>query len=213
MITVEQILTALQDCDFTDLCDGNFFTQVIQCMDSSILPRSYNTGATKLVLTPPGENFVIKIPFRGGKFGKKYEPFERAQEPDGWDYCKAEVIKYQKAKEIHVEQYFVETRYIGSVQGHPIYIQEAVDIYNEVKDFDDYDDEHREKTRQTCKDLNIRCFNSGWLTDFLEYFSSQELIKLQEHLTNTCIGDLHGDNLGYLYNGQPVIVDYADYWE
>ena len=214
MITEEMILQALSNCIFDELCDRNYYDNVISNMDTTILPRSYNTGATKLVLTPPGEDFVIKIPFEGETWEKEdFSPFENAQEPNGWDYCRVEVLQYQKAVEAGLEEFFAETEYIGHINGHPIYIQTKVDIFEDIRDpYYDYEEETISSTKDTCKKLEVGCFHKYWLTDFLDYFNERDLLKLSQHLSNNDIGDLHGGNLGYI-EGQPIIVDYSGYWE
>lgn len=214
MITREVVLQALSDCIFEDLCDKNYYENIIKRMNTDILPRSYNRGATKLVLTPMNADFVIKIPFRGEIWGDSgYVDFENADEPDGWDYCKVETLQYKKAEEAGLEQFFAKTELIGYVNDYPIYIQQKAEIFEDLRDPDyDYEEDDLNATRDTCNKLEIGCFNVGWLTDFLDFFSEGELQTLSKHLSNNRIGDLHGGNLGYI-EGQPVIVDYSDYWE
>lgn len=215
MIVKERILNALHDCCFEDLCEGNCFENVIQKMDTSVLPRDYRTGATKLVIILHDEDYVIKIPFHGGSWGadSKYYDFENAPEPDRWDYCKVETLQYERIAEAGLQTFFVETKLLGYIKGYPVYIQPKVNIFNDVRDDDDYDEKTISTTVDICNKLQVGCFNSYWLTDFLDFFTQSDLERLSKHIRDNAIGDLHGDNLGFLSNGQPVIVDYADYWE
>ena len=221
MLTDAQILEALKDCNFNNLTEDNMIHNVIDFMDSTIFPHSYwDSGATKLVLTPPKEDFVIKIPLCGlpnNNFIRSYndeEPeyyrFENAEEPCGWNYCEVEVLKYALAKEAGLGHLFAETRLVGYVHDYPIYIQPKAKIF--CNERCSYSREKREKTIDTCDDLNVYCFHASWLSDFLEWFSPETLQKLDDWLINNHVRDLHGGNLGYsLLTGQPIIVDYSDF--
>ena len=227
MLPPTEILKALENCIFDDLTEYNYYENVIKLMDQSVIPGgAYDSGATKLVLMPPLESFVIKIPFCGveneeydpdeeeDEFNLPVFPFECAAEPDHWDYCEAEVLRYEKAAEAGLGHLLAKVTFIGHVHGHPIYIQDKMDIFSESKSYDSYSKEIKEKTRSKCEDIDVSCFNAVWITDFLEYFSDQTLIRLNEWLNDNWIYDLHCGNLGYVpETGQPIIVDYGDFYD
>lgn len=226
MLTPTEILRALENCIFDDLTEYNFYENVIKLMDQSVIcGNAYDTGATKLVLIPPLESFVIKIPFcgMGNECYDEYDeesdeplmyPFECAAEPDHWDYCEAEVLKWEKAAEAGLGHLLAKIELIGHVHGHPIYIQDKMEIFGESRTLSHYSPEIRQKTIDKCNELDVACFNSSWLSDFLDYFSEQTLKKLYSWLSDNCIFDLHSGNIGYVpATGQPIIVDYGDFYD
>lgn len=221
-LTFDLILKALSNCIFDELTSENYFDKVIKRMDSKILPKSYDAGATKLVLTPPEEDFVIKIPFTGTEIDEEenflYYPFEGANEPEGWDYCEAELICFNDALSEGVENYFLPIEFIGFVQGHPIYIQKKAKTLNDTKIYcmeelakDSKEYKNAQSIRELCGELNVYCFNAIWLFDFVSYFGKEALKLLDTFLEDYCISDLHSQNIGYTLDGVPVIIDYGDY--
>lgn len=227
MLSPTDILKALENCVFDDLTEYNFYENVIQLINRDILTYTpYDSGATKLVIIPPLESFVIKIPFCGMEnecYDNEEEisednlpmlPFECATEPNHWDYCKAEVLKWQKAEEAGLGHLLAKTELIGYVHGHPIYTQEKLEIFSESREYSSYSNEVRQKTIDKCNELDVACFNSAWLSDFLNYFSEQTLKLLCDWLHNNWIFDLHDGNIGYVpATGQPIIVDYGDFYD
>ena len=216
MLSYEQILDALANCCFDDLNGYNYYDNIIALMDNTIInPHYYEYGATKLVLLPPHQDFVIKIPFCGYDdefWDSQYYPFENAEEPDGWNYCEVEKLKYAKAKEAGIEFLFAETKLIGYVKDHPIYVQPKMKIFSEAKNYSDYSVIKNKRTKDKCHKSNINCFHVHWISDFLDYFDIETLQKLDEWLENNNINDLHGGNLGYHpLTGQPIIIDYSDF--
>lgn len=224
-LTFDLILKALSNCVFDELTSENYFEKVIKRMDKDILPRSYDAGATKLVLTPPQADFVIKIPFTGTEYVEDvengifpYYPFEGANEPEGWDYCEAELICFNDALSEGVEDYFLPIEFIGFVQGHPIYIQKKAKTLHDtkicyieglLKDSNEY--KQAQSTKELCRELDIYCFNAVWLSDFVNHFGKDALKLLDTFLEDYHIYDLHSHNIGYTLDGVPVIIDYGDY--
>ena len=217
MLTYTEILKALSNCIFDELNEDNFYSNIISLMDTNILKKSWNNGATKLVLTPPEEDFVIKIPFCGDSFSDSGELlfFEGAEEPDGWDYCLAELLIYNEALSFGVERFFLQTERIGYIHGHPIYVQKKANVFGETNHvYKDYSLEQRQKARKICDEVGFdsRPSTLGWTSDFLDCYSKKDLKSLNDFIKTFHINDLHCDNLGYL-NGSPVIIDYASYHE
>ena len=67
-------------------------------------------------------------------------------------------------------------------------------------------------TSEKCKQLGVGCFNSCWLSDFLDYFGEDIFQKFMKFIDKQNIGDLHSDNIGYIGN-RPVLIDYSGYWD
>lgn len=206
------ILKSFNNWDFDDFCSNTFQEQL-----SASPYREYDTGATKLVIFTK-EDYVIKIPFCGDSdyYNEEYYyyPFCNAGGYDSceWNYCEVELDLYKEAVRYGVEEFFLEPIFIGFSglkHNHPIYVQEKAIIYEE------YDSKHSkeeiEKTGELCAEHDLYCFHKAWLTDFLDYYSLEDLQRLEKFIDDFYISDLHGGNLGYRRNGKPVIIDYAGY--
>lgn len=94
-----------------------------------------DSGATKCVIIPKNEDYVLKIPFTGYEdwdnqpckedeetgewiYDEDYDPFVPFE--DG-DYCRIEADNYQFAIIEGLEEIFAETYFLGYVKGFPIY--------------------------------------------------------------------------------------------
>lgn len=133
-------------------------------------------------------------------------------EIDGWDYCERECEIYRQAREKGLEQYFAKEWCVGCAQGHPIYVQERAKIYCDKEEYKRYTREQLNSTMDTCEKLDITCFNSVWISDFIESYGEAELLRLDSFLAEFHITDLHDGNIGYI-DGFPVLVDYSNYNE
>lgn len=239
---INYILDSFKDCSFTELTYNNFIELIVQELYEDFYEEYFN-GATKLVFTLPNKDYVIKIPFCGdygyeevvigsyiGDDGERYEEYDDERvfrefsgarsvfgESCDWDYCKTEELTYQKAKQYRVEEYFAETICIGKVHGHPIYVQEKVEIFDEVGP----------KTAVSVKEkayLTVDEELGGYYPDRLPVAWIVDLFKITEKmrskrnsffrfLKENRIYDLHSENVGYTYDGIPVLLDYSSFNE
>ena len=213
------LIKGLRNCNFEELCEDSVEEQVIENLDYDIYEDSeYGLGATKITIFPKESEIVVKIPLTHDSYNYNYseegiKPFIGAGEPDGWNYCKAENILYERAVKADIEYAFLETKLIGRARGnHPIYIQKKAEMLCERKDSYPKEPEKTQKMRTYCKDNYGRYFDAFWLLDFVESYSKDALQSLFTFLDNNAITDLHEGNLGYVDN-LPVIVDYAGYYE
>ena len=233
MLTTNKVLEIFQELDLylDELTEENYQDRLIDplmdAVDRELLPEfEIFTGASKVVLSFMDTDFVIKIPFNGTVDSvydeetddycySEFVPFCGAgeyYEDNAWDYCNLEVERFQAALDEEVDECFVETIYIGSVNHYPIYAQELVEMY----DYSEHDFENSnkadelEKTSSLCKSNKVQCFHTNWLTDARKYYGEDFLIKLLKFIDNYCISDLHSGNLGYIC-GRPMIVDYASF--
>lgn len=80
----------------------------INSIDFNKVPEfDYEVGATKLVIIPYTRDYVIKIPFSGRYSCGEYIPFSMAEDNDwGDNYCEAERLLYEEAKEKGYAQFF-----------------------------------------------------------------------------------------------------------
>lgn len=190
---------------------GSFFFET--------LGFNWRSGASKLVIIPADKDFVIKIPckyeydgdedtYKGAcKFGPDGEVLDF-----GWNYCGLEEAIYQAAVKAGIEKLFAETIYIGVYDGYPIYIQEKCKIFNDIRNTEDYPEKSKKKSLKLCRDNNWYCFNEYWLSDVLDYYNTDnEFMKLNKFIESYNISDLHFGNVGYRYDGSPVLIDYSDF--
>jgi hypothetical protein len=154
--TDEQILEMFVQCNFNNLCCGNYSYQVNDCLRNPVGVQNiddniwFKDGASKMVIGWDNQDWVIKIPFFCGggssstmcyscghsdcedcsrsSYGED-SPFYGAKNTENdWDYCLKEVELYQEACSAGIEEFFAETRRIGFVHNYPIYIQRKIDI-------------------------------------------------------------------------------------
>lgn len=126
--------------------------------------------------------------------------------PD-WDYCRLESVIYQLAVEEGLGAYFAEEAYLGTIADQPVYYQTRCipkdDSYKITK-------EKARTTRHRCEELNVDCFDPGWIADFIDCYGEEELKRLNDFLYRYEITDLRPGNIGYL-DGAPILFDYSGY--
>lgn len=219
ILMIEKILTALEDCCFDEFYDESF-ESVTDFMDTNFFEEGVGCGATKLVLFPKEyKDIVVKIPFPGSYFYNDNEELElddfryAIDGKYGWDYCEAEALKYNQAKERNLEFVFLKTTFIGYVHEHPIYIQPRIEeTESRRRIHTPFKLEDAEKVRSKCFEMDVECFSSFWINDFLNLYGEFFFRILTDFLNDCYVNDLHGSNIGY-YKGKPVIFDYSGYWD
>lgn len=183
----------------------------------------HETGATKLVIIPTKEDYVIKVAFNGTYNDYEEEdeghPFYGAESPRMDDYCDAEMCFYELAKERGFEKMFLPLEYFGERDCIHIYLQpkcERLEM-DDRKQVDYSSKGSREKILKDRKDgkryLRDK-FPVSWTASCLDTLGSVErLQEFETFLTSTgIISDLHRGNIGY-YDGHAVIMDYGGYNE
>ena len=131
--------------------------------------------------------------------------------PD-WDYCCLESVIYQLALEEGLGAYFAEEGYLGTIDFTPVYYQTRCIPMNTMSiDYNSREYQKKKSKSETiCKELDIDCFNSVWIADFIELYGKEELKRLNSFLDRYEIGDLRTCNIGYL-DGAPILFDYSGY--
>lgn len=133
-----------------------------------------------------------------------------------WDYCALESAYYLEAKKEGLAQYFAAEEYFGTIDNHPIYIQQRAICSYDYQDMMDKDEEKTSKrissTKARCKEMNICCFNPLWIADFIDLYGEEEFKQLNNFLMEYNIGDLRDSNIGYL-NNAPILFDYSGYYD
>ena len=191
----------------------------ISSIDFTKVPEfDYEAGATKLVIIPYTRDYVIKIPFSGRYSCGEYIPFSMAEDNDwGDNYCEAERLLYEEAKEKGYAQFFLPLELINDTKYYPMYIQERADnivCYMDDEDTKAYSSENSKEIVRS--NGNFACslanyWTASCLTSLNE--DSDKMYHFIEFLRTTGImNDLHRGNLGFK-NNKPVIIDYGGYHE
>lgn len=216
MATKENILNILSNCIFDDKVCSDTFEQNILANLPIDFCYDYDDGATKLVIIPQGAEYVIKIPFTGYYDSDGcYKNFNKANKLANfsWNYCTTECILYHQAKLRAVEKAFAKQRVIGTVENHPIYIQERVDVFDDVSSFGS--EEEKAKIANYCHKHQICLLPDEcvfWQRDAIEYYGLKQFNKIMNFIMEAEIDDLYRRNLGYVGN-RPVILDWGGYLE
>lgn len=195
-------------------------------------------GASKLVVYPKYEEFVIKIPYIGyvdeddvvyGEYDwdcvdpVSYEnitDFSNAAYPlydnFGWDYCRTESEYFILAQQYGIEKMFAQTLYTGTYQHNPIYIQEkCCSLEHSSRKIRESCNVNLDKSidlvKTYSKGYNTNCYTS--LTSLmLKDYSEKDCINLIKFLSDYNIGDLHPGNYGFSeIDGRPILIDYSDF--
>lgn len=216
------ILNLFEKCDFREgITEMNYHTNIIQHLPKDFYFK-YEFGVSKLVIIPIDEDFVIKIPFIGEYDYDRCETvnFACANNDDKkcWDYCFTEVLYYHEAKKYKAAEILAKSRYIGTVQNYPIYIQQKVETYyshfcngnnnsNSDDVFEPKEMDLKEKTFYSkCSEKNIDVFNIKWMMDVFDYYGEKKFDKIMKFVS--LLNDLHNNNIGYI-GTRPIILDYA----
>ena len=191
-----------------------------------------DSGASKVVLVFTNSDYVVKIPFKGdcdnydcenscnrdrscSRCSRRVSE-ENCDEFTGarigeseysWDYCAAEQFFYEKAVIAGVEEFFIKTIFIGVFDGHPIYLQEKVEVYGYSS---------KTKSSEQSKEIFMKKFRHSEIqnADFggllVDCYGEERVNQLVEFLSEVGISDLHSSNVGIRAN-RPVLFDYSGY--
>lgn len=179
------------------------------------------SGATKAVIVPKNEDFVIKIPFAGwndydnqtSHYNEEIDeyvydvPFVAFQ----YNYCQLEEENYECARENNVENYFAKTSLIGFINGFAIYIQDKVESFFHSKSRGYHSEKEKEALTQSYRDEDLEQLPLDWALDFINVYGEEEFINFLIFTIEYHINDLRNVNVAYR-NGKPIVCDYSGYW-
>lgn len=211
----DKIMELFSKCTF----DGMLYSEVAYEKILTFLPEDFeydwHEGASKLVIVPHNENYVIKIPYNGAYYScSGFEEFLSANSAEDffWDYCFTETLIWRLAKAENVHKAFAKERMIGIINNHPIYIQQRVEVYANSDKYNSNNENKKEKTEKYCREKDFRIFSLSWQTDAFEYYGSKQFDKIMSFIENYDLRDFHNSNLGYI-GQRPVFLDYSDFNE
>ena len=160
-----------------------------------------SSGATRRVFIFPKLGVVIKFP------------------DDEHDYCKQEVAYYESAKEYRVEKILLPIEKVGVTKGGiPLYLQP---IYKTTVDEMSYKNRDKvakrfQKTQNfaTVRAVSRGCYyspNRDWLARAIQIYGKKFMRSFEAWTNAHRVNDLHSQNIGYIGNYRPVLIDYAGY--
>ena len=160
-----------------------------------------SSGATRRVFIFPKLGVVIKFP------------------DDGHNYCEQEVAYYESAKKYRVEKILLPIEKVGVTKGGiPLYIQP---IYKTTVDEMSYKnhDKVAKRFQKTQKFATVRAVRQGcyyspnrdWLARAIQIYGKKFMRSFEAWTNAHRVNDLHGQNIGYIGNYRPVLIDYAGF--
>ena len=177
---------------------------------------SYSTGISKLVIKPKDTDYVIKIPF-STYYDEETDSFYSfhcyGYRGWGWNACEFEEELYSKAYDAKFEQFFLPIEFVGAYNNYPIYVQPKVNVIYESRD----DFCYLKPTVKTNKILDDNYIDTmsklveGWFDIINQELGEERFSEFLHFLNKYDISsDLHEGNIG-IYQGKPVIIDYAGF--
>lgn len=175
---------------------------------------NWEYGATKLVIIPENNDYVIKIPFNA-----EYDEYDKEYHEYSQNYCETEISLYNKIlfeTNPLFAQFFLPLTPVKEFKDWEVYIQPKCQAYNntaEVEKNKSYSKGSMEKVKS--KKLNqYIALPVDWLAAVTEVLKDVRLVKefinvLEEY---DITYDLHQGNFGYC-NGKPVIFDYGGFYD
>ena len=200
-----------EDGGFTDWDSEEFVGSI---SNPNIPAFNWEEGATKLVIIPDGRDYVIKIPFNGRYEYGDFFYFNGAYGSSFDDYCASEKGIYEDAEEAGFGEMFLPIELVCRIDGHPIYVQERVEMIDEMPNQASYASEKSKDKIYEEYQNGVRYIGSPvWAASCLDTLGSyEEYQRFLGFIDEEGISDLHRGNLGYC-NGHAVIVDYGGYYE
>lgn len=159
------------------------------------------SGATRRVFIFPKLGVVIKFPC------------------DNHDYCAQEVAFYESAKSYGVEKMLLPIEKVGVTKsGIPLYIQPIYRTTVEEMDWRKRD-KIWQRTKSTSKISTLKAVSRGcyyspnreWLARAIQIYGKKFMRSFEQWTRVHRVNDLHTQNIGYIGNYRPVLIDYAGY--
>lgn len=204
------------------------------------------SGASKLCIVPQESEYVIKLPFLGEiEYEENGEMilchFNYAKTKNRWDYCRAELELYNKAADAGFAYFLAKTEEFGTTNsGHPMYIQEKINVYNVSKHkykknisydiksktatiLEKYNDrymDNRLNDEMTEEELIGYIFaqtGDTFLSYLIDAYSYENVAKFSKWVYENAreiAADLHWGNIGFRESdGTPCLLDFSGYYD
>ena len=224
-------------CDYLD----DFIEDIYETYDAHTA-----SGASKLCIIPRAGEYVIKLPFRGEIYYDEsgdacLHHFAYAVTENRWDYCRAELDLYNKAADAGFAIFLAKTKEFGTTKsGHPMYIQEKVNVYGDCrhKYKKDISDNAKSKTATVLEKYRDRYMHNrrndemieedfigytfaetgetflSYLIDAYSYENVAKFAKWVYENAREIAEDLHWGNIGFRESdGTPCLLDFSGYYD
>lgn len=160
-----------------------------------------SSGATRRVFIFPKLGVAIKFPC------------------DDYNYCEQEVEYYESAKTYGVEKLLLPIEKVGVTKGGiPLYIQPIYKVTVDEMGWKQQDKvlKRMRKTRNPALERTIShsCYyapNRDWLARAIQIHGKKFMRSFEAWTNAHHVNDLHSQNVGYIGNFRPVLIDYAGY--
>ena len=152
------------------------------------------SGASKLVLIPIEEQFVIKIPYYGeGDCGWIFPytgAYNEALEEKGYstkdnNYCALEANLYTEAVKCDCAQFFVPVLFFDTIKGFPVYIQSKA-----TPDFGKNKSDNTDNTYKYASIKNSDIFDPEIGSRLVDFYSTYEIEKFLNFIKTYHINDI-----------------------
>lgn len=223
-----------------ELSQLNMLDAIVYPLTTIMRNIGWKNGATKLVLLPEDEDFVIKIPFTGYWDEDAYseEISDRHYAADRGEIDDDEVENVSDADFYYAfegaglnddddeiwDYCRLECAIFEKAVAHGLgqyfaketligLINDYYPVYAQVKvdsNRPKYDEKIWETTSSRCEDLKVECIDPMWVNAFFTLYGEEEYVRLMKFLNNEGIWDFHGGNIGY-FCGMPILMDYSGY--
>ena len=210
---LEQIKKGLFYGHYDELDQDNFESEVVIPFEDNFdgdFSWGWDNGASKGVFIFKDFGFVIKIPFNYIDGDKLCGVVDGDNE---WDYCSQEANRYTMAENEGLKNVFLETKLLGMMKGHPIYIQPFGEPINKinVNSYRSSTKDDIEKVRTIVEEeFDYDYIDAGWEADLLVLYGEEYYKKFKCFINDTKIEDLRTANIGY-FGKYPIILDYAGF--
>lgn len=211
---INDILPYVENYEFSEYFTSREEDFLISSIDCDELSFDWEDGASKLVIIPEDKDYVIKIPFNASCDTFLCEYYDYS-----YNYCEKECNLYKKIsfeENPLFTQFFLPLTKVREFENWEVYIQPKCQIYNHLEE------EDRSKTYSKDSMMKVKSKKLGyytnlpddWIAAVTEMLKDTKLVKefidmLQKY---DITQDLHSGNIGY-YNGKPVILDYAGFYD
>ena len=224
MSGLNKILELLEQSKaFEDISDNDYIFSQETVFDTLISPLrnicieqdidfEWFHGISKVVLyfNSLAKEYVVKIPFtwfEDQDFDECY-PFD-------YDHCELECTAYENAITDGMEDILLKEWCWTYIQGMPVYLQKKADCvsWTEKSSFSPSKEEKADwhsitEDREDGDKLRWATDDNEWNINVCEYFGYDRGIKILNWLYDN-VSDLHSDNLAYMSDGAPVVLDYS----
>lgn len=142
------------------------------------------------------------------------------------DLCALEVQNYHNAQRAGIDNFFAAEEFVMNYHGVPVYIQDKVkynyiDSERYMEDWEDCEEPEELEVlkkidkiveeKRYGKIIDILLESIGFVIDLYNYSGEETFVSILDFLYYNDINDLHEENIGYGFNGNPMFFDYSGF--